>query len=62
MAPKTQLIELSNGKICVRHNLGDLLKAPPRDYVVEVDGGTFLGGDGILKKISPWQSDQLKNP
>ena len=44
------IIEIKNGKICVRYNLSDLIKAPPRDDVVEADGGAFLGGNGILKK------------
>ena len=44
------IIELRNGKICVRHNLSDLLKAPPRYDVVEADGGVFLGGNDILQK------------
>ena len=47
------IIELRNGKICVRHKLSDLLKAPPRDDVVEADGGAFLGGNGILQKEAP---------
>ena len=47
------IIELRNGKICVRHNLSDILKAPPRDNVVEADGGAFLGGDEILQKEVP---------
>ena len=37
----------------VRHNLSDILKAPPRDDVVEVDGGAFLGGNGVLQKEVP---------
>ena len=53
MAPKIQLIEIRNCKICVKHNLTDLLKALPRDDVVEVDGGAFLGGNGILQKEFP---------
>ena len=47
------IIELSNIKICVRHNLSDLLKAPLRDDVVEADGGAFLGGNEILQKEVP---------
>ena len=45
-----RIIELRNGKICVIHNLSDLLKAPPRDDMVEADGGAFMGGNGILQK------------
>ena len=44
------IIELRNGNICVRHNLSDILKAPPSDDVVEADGGAFIGGNGILQK------------
>ena len=44
------IIEIRNGKIFVRHNLSYLLKAPPRDDVVELDGGAFLGGNVILQK------------
>ena len=44
------IIELRNGKICVRHNLGDILKVPPRYDGVEADGGAFLRGNGLLKK------------
>ena len=47
------VIELRNGRICVRHNLSDILKAPPRDDVVEADGGTFMGVNGILQKEVP---------
>ena len=47
------IIELRNGKIFVRHNLSDIPKAPPRDYVVEADGGAFLGGNDILQKEVP---------
>ena len=53
MAPKIHLIELNIGNIYVRHNLSDLIKAPPRDDVVEADGGAFLGGKGILQKEVP---------
>ena len=42
------IVELRNGNICVRNNMSDILKAPPRDDVVEADGGAFLGGVGIL--------------
>ena len=44
------IIELRNGKICVGHNMIDLLNAPHRDDVVESGGGAFLGGNGILQK------------
>ena len=44
------IIELRNGKICVRLKLTDLVKAPTRDDVIEADGGAFLVGNGILKK------------
>ena len=37
------VIELRNVNICVKHNLSDLLKPPPRDDVVEADGGNFMG-------------------
>ena len=47
MVPKIQLIDLRSSRIFLRRNLGDLLKAPPRDYVFETDGGAFLGGIGI---------------
>ena len=50
MAPKIQLVELSNGNICVIDNLSDLLKSPNRDDVDEADGGAFLGVNGILQK------------
>ena len=53
MSPKIQLIEVRNGKICVRYNLSDLLKAPPRNDVVESDGDAFLGGNGVLQKEVP---------
>ena len=44
------IFELMNGKIFAIHNLIDVLKAPPRDDVVEADGGSFLGGSWILQK------------
>ena len=53
MAPKNHLAELSNGNICVIHNLRDIFKASPRDNVVEVDGCEFLGCNGILQKQVP---------
>ena len=49
------IIELRNGKNCVRHNLSDITEAPPRDDVVEADGGAFLGGNGILQKEVPYR-------
>ena len=52
------IIELSNVKICVRHNLSGLLKAPPVDDVVEADGRDFLGGNEILQKEVP---DRVEN-
>ena len=45
-----EIIELMNGMIFVKHNLSDLLKAPPRGDVIEAYGGPFLGGYGILQK------------
>ena len=50
---KKWIIELRNGKIFVRLNLSDILKSPPRDDVVEADGGAFIGGNGILHKEVP---------
>ena len=50
---ETGIIELSNGNICVRHNLIDIIKEPPIDDVVEADGGAFMGGNGIIKKEVP---------
>ena len=47
------IIELRNGKICVRHNMSDLLKVPPRDDVVEAYGIYFLGGNVIIQKEVP---------
>ena len=47
------IIKLRNGKIFVSHNLSDLLQEPPRDDVVEGDGGTFLKGNGVLQKEVP---------
>ena len=44
------IIELSNGKICVRHNLSNLLKPTSRDDVVEADGDAFLWDNGMLQK------------
>ena len=44
------IIESRNGKICVRYNMSDLLKAPPRYDAVEVGGGEFIGGTWILPK------------
>ena len=37
------IIELVNGENFIRHNMGDILKAPPRYDVVEADGGLFPG-------------------
>ena len=47
------IIELSNLKIYVRHNLSDLLKAPPINYVVEAVGGAFIGVKKDHLKRSP---------
>ena len=47
------IIELSHGKICVRHNLSDLLKDSPRDDMVEAYGVAFLGVNGVLQKEVP---------
>ena len=47
------IIEPRNGKIFVRHNLSDLLKATTRYDVVDTDGGAFMGGNGILQKEVP---------
>ena len=47
------VIGIRNGNIFVRHNLSDIIKAPPRDDVVKADGGDFMGGNGILKKEVP---------
>ena len=41
------------GNVFVRNNLSDLLKAPPRDDVVEADWGSFLGGNGVIQKEVP---------
>ena len=56
-----RITEIRNGKICVRNNLSDLLKAPPIDDVVEADGGTFLGGNGILQKEVPSRVSNIKS-
>ena len=45
---KEGIIELKNSNIFVKHNMVDLLNALPRDDVVEADGVSFLGGDGVL--------------
>ena len=47
---ENRIIELSTGKIYVRHTLSHLIKAPNRDYVFDADGGAFMGGNGILQK------------
>ena len=54
-------IEIRNGNICVRHILSDLLKATPRDDVVEADGGAFLGGNEILQKGESDRVDKIKS-
>ena len=59
MAPKIQLIELRNGNISIKHNLSDLIKAPPSDDRVEAAGCAFLGGNGILKKEVPDRVDNI---
>ena len=53
------IIEISNGKISVRRNLSDLLKAPPRDDVVEADESSFMGGNGIIQKLVPDRVDNI---
>ena len=50
---KEWVIILRNWTICVGHALSDIIKAPPIYDEIEVDGGTFLGCNGILKKIVP---------
>ena len=53
------IIEIRNGKICARHNLSDIIKAPPIDELVGAGGGTFLGGDGILQKEVPYRVSNI---
>ena len=48
-----RIIEIRNGKIWERHNLSELIKVPPRYDVVDIDGGAFLGGNGMLQKEVP---------
>ena len=44
------VILLRNWMVCVVHGLSDILKFYPRYYVIESDGGTFWGCNGILQK------------
>ena len=44
------MVELMNGNIFVRHNMRDIFKVPPSDYVVEADLINFQGGNGIIQK------------
>ena len=46
------IIELRNGNIFVRQKLSDLLKAPPRDDVVEAAGGNTSSTQKPLSMIS----------